>query len=104
VARLQANATLFRDLARARGLDVGHSAGLGIVPVIVGSSIGAARLSMTLFARGINVQPILFPAVPEASARLRFFLCAEHAEAELREAVEATASILAGAGPIELPG
>jgi 8-amino-7-oxononanoate synthase len=104
VRRLQANATLFRDLARARGLDVGHSAGMAIVPVIVGSSVGAARLSAALFARGINVQPILFPAVPEASARLRFFLSAEHGEAEIREAVEATAAALAESGPLELPG
>ncbi|MBW8271468.1 aminotransferase class I/II-fold pyridoxal phosphate-dependent enzyme [Caldovatus aquaticus] len=103
VRRLQANATLFRDLARARGLDVGRSAGMGIVPVIVGSSVGAARLSAALFARGINVQPILFPAVPEASARLRFFLSAEHTEAEIREAVQATAAALAESGPAELP-
>jgi 8-amino-7-oxononanoate synthase len=104
VARLQANAALFRRLARERGLDTGTSAGLGIVPVIVGSSIGAARLSAALFARGINVQPILFPAVPEAGARLRFFLGAEHTEAQVREAVEATAEALAGAAPVELPG
>jgi 7-keto-8-aminopelargonate synthetase-like enzyme len=104
VARLQANATLFCRLARERGLDTGTSAGLGIVPVIVGTSIGAARLSAALFARGINVQPILFPAVPEAGARLRFFLSADHTEEQVREAVEATAAALAGAAPVELPG
>ncbi len=103
VARLQANAALFRRLARERGLDTGTSAGLGIVPVIVGSSIGAARLSSALFARGVNVQPILFPAVPEASARLRFFLSAEHTEEEIARTVEATAAALAGAAPVDLP-
>ena len=89
VARLQANGALFRQLAREAGLDTGTSAGFSIVPVIVGSSIGAARLSAALFARGVNVQPILFPAVPESSARLRFFLSAEHMEADIRATVEA---------------
>jgi len=95
VVRLQANGALFRRLAREAGLDTGTSAGFSIVPVIVGSSIGAARLSAALFARGINVQPILFPAVPEASARLRFFLSAEHAEADIRATVEAVAGAAA---------
>jgi 8-amino-7-oxononanoate synthase len=54
--------------------------------VITGSSIAAARLAQALFARGINVQPILYPAVPERAARLRFFLTAEHSEAQVRDA------------------
>jgi 8-amino-7-oxononanoate synthase len=37
-----------------------------------------------LFERGINVQPILYPAVPERAARLRFFLTAEHTETQIR--------------------
>lgn len=89
VARLQANGALFLRLAREAGLDTGNAAGFAIVPVIVGSSIGAARLSAALFARGINVQPILFPAVPEASARLRFFLTADHDEAQIRTTIAA---------------
>ena len=35
------NARLFRDLSRARGFDTGSSAGLGIVPVVLGSSVRA---------------------------------------------------------------
>lgn len=89
VARLQANAALFLRLAREAGFDTGTSAGFAIVPVILGSSVGAARLSQALFERGINVQPILHPAVPESSARLRFFLSAEHTEDELRETIAA---------------
>ena len=92
VTRLQANATLFRDALRARGFDTGTSAGAAIIPLITGSSIGAARLSAALFARAINVQPILFPAVAESSARLRFFLSADHTPAELRLAASTIAS------------
>lgn len=89
VARLQGNAALFLRLVREAGFDAGGSAGLGIVPVILGSSVAAARMAALLLAEGVNVQPILHPVVPERSARLRFFLCSEHAEAEIRQAVAA---------------
>jgi len=85
-ARLNRNAALFLDLLRDGGLDTGTSIGAGIVPVITGSSIRAGRLAQALFERGIHVQPILYPAVPEQAARLRFFLTAGHREAQLRDA------------------
>jgi len=74
-------------LLRNAGLDIGASIGAGIVPVITGSSIMAGRLAQALFARGINVPPILYPAIPERAARLRFFLTAGHSEEQLRETV-----------------
>ena len=87
VRRLNDRAALFLRLARDGGLDVGGSIGAAIVPIITGSSIAAARLSQALFDRGVNVQPILYPAVPERAARLRFFLTESHAEAQIRDAV-----------------
>ncbi len=95
VAKLQANALLFRDLCRARGLDTGESAGLGIVPVVLGSSLRAVQVSAALLERGVNALPIVFPAVPEKTARLRFFFSAEHEEADLREAVAQLAAAVA---------
>jgi 8-amino-7-oxononanoate synthase len=86
VRRLNERAALFRQLAHDGGLDVGGSVGAAIVPVITGSSIAAARLAEALFRRGLNVQPILYPAVPERSARLRFFLTAGHSEDQIRRA------------------
>ncbi len=83
--RLNDRAALFLQLAREGGLDVGGSIGAAIVPVITGSSIRAGRLAQALFQRGINVQPILYPAVPERAARLRFFLTAAHTEAQIRD-------------------
>lgn len=96
VTRLQHNATLFLALAREAGFDTGTSAGLGIVPIILGSSVRAARMAAALFALGINVQPILFPVVPERSARLRFFLSSEHSSAELARTVAALATAREG--------
>ncbi|SDB15127.1 aminotransferase class I/II-fold pyridoxal phosphate-dependent enzyme [Belnapia rosea] len=87
VARLQSNAALFLRLARQAGFDTGSSAGLGIVPIILGSSLQSARLAAASFEGGVNVQPILFPVVPEGSARLRFFLSAEHSPADIEESI-----------------
>lgn len=88
VRALQHNGRLFLDLARDAGINTGTSEGLAVIPVIVGSSIRAARLAAALFARGINVLPILYPAVPEKAARLRFFVSCRHTEAQIRETVQ----------------
>jgi 8-amino-7-oxononanoate synthase len=88
VRRLNDRAALFLRLAREGGLDVGGSIGASIVPVITGSSIRAGRLAQAMFRRGINVQPILYPAVPERGARLRFFLTAAHTEEQIRDTVQ----------------
>jgi 7-keto-8-aminopelargonate synthetase-like enzyme len=89
VAKLQANARRLRDACRARGFDTGHSAGLGIVPVVLGSSVRAIRVSAALLERGVNALPIIFPAVPEQAARLRFFVSAEHEDADIDAAADA---------------
>ena len=47
-------------------------------------------LSQRLLERGINVQPVMHPAVPAKASRLRFFLTAAHTEADMAEAVQAT--------------
>jgi len=50
-------------------------------------------MSAALFKHGINVQPILYPAVPEKSARLRFFISCMHTEAQIRETVKALSKV-----------
>lgn len=92
VARLQANGRLFLELAQRHGIDTGRSTGHAIVPAITGSSIKAARLAHALFKCGINVAPILYPAVEEQAARLRFFLSAEHEPEDISQAVRTLAA------------
>jgi 8-amino-7-oxononanoate synthase len=89
VLTLHERAGQFLTQARAAGIDTGTSAGLAVIPAITGSSLKAARVSNALFARGINVQPILYPAVPEKSARLRFFLSFLHTPAQITDTVTA---------------
>jgi 8-amino-7-oxononanoate synthase len=81
----------FLELARAMGIDTGLSAGFSVIPAITGSSLKAARLAEALYRRGINVQPIVYPAVQERAARLRFFISSEHSEAQIRTTCEALA-------------
>jgi 8-amino-7-oxononanoate synthase len=85
---------LFLKLAKERGLNTGSAAGTPVIPVIVGSSVKSLRLANALFHRGINVQPILYPVVPEHSARLRFFITTNHSREQILTTVSAIASEL----------
>ena len=94
LTRVHERAAQFLSLARQRGLNTGMSKGTPVVPVIIGNSMDALRLSQALFARGINVQPILHPAVEEQATRLRFFITSDHTETQIRETVAAVAEEL----------
>ena len=89
VARLHRNSQHFTDRARAADLDIGTSAARAVIPVVTHNSLIAVALGQKLFDRGVNVQPIIPPAVPERSARLRFFLTSEHTEAQIDRTIEA---------------
>lgn len=95
VARLQDNSARFLAAAAATGLDTGGAQRHGIVPVLIGESLLAAKLSERLLARGLNVLPVMFPAVPMQAARLRFFLSALHRPDQIDHAVRTTAEELA---------
>lgn len=94
VTRLHERAAQFLALAREKGIDTGMSQGFAIVPAIVKNSLKAAKIANQLFECGINVQPIIYPAVEERAARLRFFLSSMHTEAQVKTAVEALARLL----------
>ena len=98
VSRLRDRSALFLSLAKEAGLDTGDSCGTPVIPVITGNSMVALRLSNRLKSDGINVQPILYPAVDESAARLRFFLTSEHTEEQIRFTVDRTATHLAELG------
>ena len=89
VARLQERSRLFLDLANEGGLNTGMSKDSPVIPVILGNSMHCLQLSKSLYERGINVQPILHPAVEESAARLRFFITSLHTEAQIRFTVKA---------------
>lgn len=83
VSQLQTRGNQFLQEARGAGLNVGLSQGYNIIPVICGSSKKAIQQSNDLFKKGINVQPIIYPAVPDNQARLRFFISSAHTEEQI---------------------
>ncbi|MEQ1566578.1 MAG: aminotransferase class I/II-fold pyridoxal phosphate-dependent enzyme [Myxococcota bacterium] len=96
VTRLQANAKLFHDALVARGVDTGPAkGGSAVVPAVTGNSMHALLLSQRLREQGVNVQPIIYPAVADNAARLRFFLSSTHSEAQLVDTAERVAATLA---------
>jgi 8-amino-7-oxononanoate synthase len=91
----QERSRFFVRLCRERGIDTGQSEHSSVVPCIVGNSYASIRLAEGLLKRGIHVHPIIYPAVPETMARLRFFVTAAHSEEQLRITAQALAEELA---------
>lgn len=89
VQALRTNADALRTQFRAAGWNVGASGHSAVVPLILGDPDRALHLAHALFTAGINVQPILPPAVEADQARLRFFLSALHTPDDISQTVRA---------------
>ncbi|MGH7140285.1 MAG: aminotransferase class I/II-fold pyridoxal phosphate-dependent enzyme, partial [Pirellulales bacterium] len=100
VAQLHQRAELFLSLAKKHGLNTGMSKDTPVIPIILGDSIRCLQLSQALGRRGINVQPIVHPAVEEQAARLRFFITSKHTEEQIRYTITTLAEELAKLVPI----
>ncbi|HEV3006698.1 MAG TPA: aminotransferase class I/II-fold pyridoxal phosphate-dependent enzyme, partial [Pirellulales bacterium] len=102
VERLHERARLFLTLAKQRGLNTGMSKDTPVVPIILGDSMRCLELSQALQRRGINVQPIVHPAVEERKARLRVFITSNHTEQQIRFTIQALAEELRKIDPKQL--
>ncbi|NOR18832.1 MAG: aminotransferase class I/II-fold pyridoxal phosphate-dependent enzyme [Xanthomonadales bacterium] len=98
VKSLHQRGSLFLELAKKKGVNTGHSAGYSVIPALTGSSIKAVRLSNALLEHGIHVQPVIYPAVDEGLARLRFFISCAHTEEQIRFTVDVLAAELGKLG------
>jgi 7-keto-8-aminopelargonate synthetase-like enzyme len=85
--------------AKKRGLNTGNSGETPVVPVITGNSLHALQLSRKMIDAGVNVQPILYPAVEESAARLRFFINSTHSNQQILFAVDKCAENLKAIAP-----
>jgi 8-amino-7-oxononanoate synthase len=95
LTRLRERSELFLKLCDDVGLDTGTSGNTPVIPVILRSSMRAMQVSQRLLEEGINARPILYPAVRESAARVRFFLTCEHTEEQIVETVETLARVAA---------
>ncbi|MGH2974628.1 MAG: 8-amino-7-oxononanoate synthase [Solirubrobacterales bacterium] len=87
VERLAENAATLRGALAAERLGTGV-ANTQIVPVEVGDADCATELSERLLERGVFVQGIRPPTVPEGSSRLRFTVMSTHRGEELESAAK----------------
>ena len=93
VQRLRENAAWFRGELRGLGYRPLESES-AIIPVIVGDTALAIRLSRTLYDdHGVFVIGFGYPVVPEGTARLRVQLSASHTRAHLQRAIDAFAAL-----------
>lgn len=88
VAALRANAQYFRE--QLLGLGFKPLAGeTPIIPVILGETAAAIRMSDLLLAEGVFVTGFGYPVVPQGQARVRCQISAAHTRADLDEALAA---------------
>ena len=64
VARMRSNGALFMREAHAAGLDTGNSVGLGILPVMVGTSLRVGKMTHRLFSAASMPRPSSRRACP----------------------------------------
>lgn len=89
LVNLHCRAKLFLQLAQKYRINTGFSQNTPIIPIIIGDSLKSIKISQSLFQRGINVQPMIYPSVPENMARLRFFITSSHTEEQIIFTVDA---------------
>ena len=85
---LRENARYFRE----RIIEAGFRPLAGetpIIPIIVGETAAAIRMSELLLDEGVFVTGFGFPVVPQGEARVRCQISAAHSRADLDEAVAA---------------
>jgi 8-amino-7-oxononanoate synthase/acyl carrier protein len=99
VTRLKDASRLFLTEAKKRGLNTGSSGETAVIPVITGNSLHALQLSRRMIESGVNVQPILYPAVEESATRLRFFINSTHTNQQILFAVDKCAEHLRAIAP-----
>lgn len=87
LAGLRERASYFLKQAQGYGVNTGYSQGYAVIPAILGSSLKASKLSQKMAEGGVNVQPIIHPAVEERIARLRFFISYSHTIAQIDSAL-----------------
>jgi glycine C-acetyltransferase len=88
VERLWRHTRRFRSAMRDLGFDTGRSE-TPIIPVIVGDSAKARRMSERLFELGVFALPIVFPMVAKDRARIRTILNAALTDDDVTFAIQA---------------
>jgi 8-amino-7-oxononanoate synthase len=97
--RLHQNAAHFAAGLRRAGFDFGDSPS-AIFPILCGDDRKALELARGCQKRGLFIQAIVAPVVPQGSARLRAVVTAAHTRQDLDWSVEILAEVAAEVGGI----
>jgi glycine C-acetyltransferase len=93
--RAQENASYFRDQLHSLGIDTGAST-TQVVPVMIGSDRALLyELCLELRRRGLFLAPVDYPSAPEDELRFRASITAAHTRADLDEALNILADVVA---------
>lgn len=84
VLKVQSHARTLRARLRDGGIPVREDPS-PIIPVITGEDLPALRMSRALYDRGVFVPPIVSPAVPPKTSRLRVTVTAAHSDDEVAQ-------------------
>ena len=87
-ARLWANTYRVAEGIRCLGFDVGPTQ-TPIIPVVIGELTATLHLWRALFDEGVFTHPIVPPAVPATSCRLRVSMSAEHTDEQVERVLGA---------------
>lgn len=100
VRALRENSSYFRAAIREAGFSPLEGE-TPIVPIIIGETADAIRMSEMLLDEGIFVTGFGFPVVPQGTARLRCQISAAHTRADLDHAVAAIRKVGLRAGVLK---
>ncbi|MDR2137821.1 MAG: glycine C-acetyltransferase [Synergistaceae bacterium] len=92
VKKLWDNGDYLKTELKRRGFDVGRSE-TPITPVIIGEAQTAKDFSAKLFEKGVFATAIVFPTVPQGTARIRAMVSAGHSREDLDKGVETFVSV-----------
>jgi len=92
LARLHENSRYFLHGARARGLNAGTAIGAAVIPILFPQTPMTIAAAQAILKAGYFVPPIVQIGVPKELPRLRFFLTAAHARAQIDGVLDALAA------------
>jgi 7-keto-8-aminopelargonate synthetase-like enzyme len=88
-----------RNHLEAAGLDLMESKG-PIIPIVVGEDKKAVEMQQMLMEKGLFIQAIRPPTVPEGTSRLRLTVVTGFTKEEMDYAIETIISVAKGMGII----
>lgn len=100
VKKLWKNGNYLKKSLKEHGFDTGSSE-TPITPVIIGEASAAKEFSARLFEQGVFATAIVFPTVPQGTARIRAMVSAAHSREDLDFGIKKFAKVGRAMGVIQ---